>query len=528
MRIALISVSNKEGVGTFGNDLLTLDFKILASGGTADRLRKENVPVTDIAEYIGGKAILGHKVVSLSREIYAGLLASMPEDEAEMAALALPFIDLVCVDMYPMEQEIAKPGATIDSVRKQTDIGGPSMLRAGAKGNRIVISDAKDRQKVINWLKAGEPGRDEFINDLAAKAEATVAKYSLASSRFRSNGGYDGIVGERVYTCCYGENRYQSPAALYSTGTDDPLALHEFKRIEGSEPSYINLTDIDRLLQTMTHIAATFEVNQGKVPSIAVGCKHGNSCGAGVAGTCGHAIHKMTSGDPLALFGGMVMTNFPLTGEMAEIMLTAGGKRVLDGVIAPSFSSQAVEILRRKNDRCRLYENQALGKLTRDSLDKTPILRRVRGGFLLQPNYGFVFDAQDKQLEKSGDVDKDILSDIILAWATGATSNSNTITIVKEGTLIGRGIGQQDRVGCCNIAITYGQRARHDLNGAVAYSDSFFPFPDGPEVLAKAGIKTIFTTSGSQNDKLVREKCRDYGVTLWMIPDAIGRGFFGH
>ncbi len=337
------------------------------------------------------------------------------------------------------------------------------------------------------------------------------------------------VVGQKVADCCYGENRYQSPAALYSTGTDDPLALDKFERVQGSDPSYINLTDVDRLLQTLTHIAAGFDFNKLDVPNIAVGCKHGNSCGEGVDVACGEAIEKMTRGDELALFGGLVMTNFAITEDMAETMLTQGGKRVLDGVIAPSFDAGAIQGLKRKNDRCRLFVNPALATLTKDSLDTEPIVRRVRGGFLKQPNYTYILDVLHEKFEKSGTVNADTLIDIIQAWGICATSNSNTITLVKDGMLIGNGVGQQDRVGGCTLAIARAFRSGFDTTGAVACSDSYFPFRDGPETLAKAGIKAILTTSGSKNgDKETRAVCEEYGIALWMIPDEIGRGFFGH
>lgn len=526
---ALLSVFEKAGIVEFARDLIALGWKIYASGGTARKLQENMLEVHDIAALVGGQAILGHRVVTLSRELAAALLARIPEDEKEMAELGLPVVDLVCVDMYPLAQAIAKPGVTQESVIDMTDIGGPTMLREAAKGNRIVVCNPADRARVIDWLKAGQPNRDEFINELAAEAEFTVSQYCYLSAQYRGQGKYHAVFGRKVADCCYGENRWQSPATLYSTGTDDPLALDKFERVQGSDPSYINMTDIDRLLQTITHIAAGFDFNQLEVPHIAVGCKHGNSCGEGINAACGEAIEKMASGDPLALFGGLVMTNFDITEEMAETMLTQGGKRVLDGVIAPRFDDGAVQALKRKNDRCRLFINPALVRLTKDSLDAEPIMRRVRGGFLTQPNYTYILNILHEKLEKSQNVDSAILADIIQAWGVCATSNSNTITLVKNGVLIGNGVGQQDRVGGCNLAISRAQRSGHDTNGAVACSDSFFPFRDGPETLAKAGIKTILTTSGSKNgDKETRAVCEEYDIALWMIPDEIGRGFFGH
>jgi phosphoribosylaminoimidazolecarboxamide formyltransferase / IMP cyclohydrolase len=528
MPIALLSVYHKEGIVDFARELAALGWDLLASGGTATALRAADLRVRDVADLVGGGAILGHRVVTLSREVHAGLLARMPEDKAEMNNLGLSRVDLVCVDMYPLRAEINRPGSTLASVITQTDIGGPTMLRSGAKGNRIVICDPDDRMRVVQWLKDGMPDALAFVNDLAAKAEFIVSGYCLDSARYRSNVNYDGLIGEKVRECCYGENRHQSPAALFASNSDDPLALDRFDVIQGSDPSYVNWRDVDRLLQTVTHIAAVFDKNHGFVPRIAVGCKHGNPCGAAFGTDEAYAVIRMAQGDPLALFGGIVMANFAIDSILAEVMLTAGGKRVLDGVVAPLFDASAIEALRRKNDRCRLYQNPALAHLSKESLNKAPMIVPVRGGFLRQPNYTFVLDRDAASLEKNGTVPENRESDLLLAWAVGSTSNSNTVTLVKDRILIGNGVGQQDRVGACDLAVRRAERSKHDTIGSVAYSDSFFPFTDAPQRLADAGVAAILTSSGSVNDQKVRDFCAEQGIALWMIPDAEGRGFFGH
>lgn len=530
MPTALLSVYHKEGIVEFARELVVLGWNLIASRGTCKLLREANLSVRDVADLVGGGPILGHRVVTLSREVHAGLLATTLDQE-EMASLGLEYIELVCVDLYPLKETIKDPTKSFADVLEKTDIGGPTMLRSGAKGNRIVICDPADRQRVIDWLKAGKPHEFQFVNDLAAKAEIIIADYCLTSGRYRSNGKFDGLIGRLHQQCCYGENHYQSPAALFTCETSDPLALDKFTLLQGNAPSYINWTDIDRLLRTITHIAAVFDTqrdNQKSSLLMAVGCKHGNPCGAAVGHETEDTIKRMTLGDPLALFGGIVMTNFPITGPAAEIMLTADSKRVLDGVAAPEFTPEAVKILHRRNDRCRLYENHALANLSRESLNQTPIYRPVRGGFLRQPNYKFIFQPDDLQVTHSAAVSIGDEVNLQLAWAIGSTSNSNTITLVKNAALIGNGVGQQDRVGGCKLAIERARRSGHDTEGAVAYSDSFFPFPDGPKELADAGIKVILTSSGSQNDKLTQQLCQERGITLYMIPDSVGRGFFGH
>jgi phosphoribosylaminoimidazolecarboxamide formyltransferase/IMP cyclohydrolase len=345
----------------------------------------------------------------------------------------------------------------------------------------------------------------------------------MASAGYLSGGIYAGFSGERVATCKYGENAWQAPAHLYSTGTPDPLALDKFVVVEGMPPSYNNWCDIDRLLQTMTHITAGYTINQGVNTPIAVGVKHGNPCGAAAGPYLSKVLAKMMAGDPLAIFGGLVMTNFEVDDALCESLT---GK-MLDGIIAPAFTEGAIAMLRRKGNKCRFIVNPALRGLA-GNLDQTPRFRFVRGGFLVQPNYTFIPDFGRGEIVKHGNATTAQECDMMFAWAIGSTSNSNTITLVKDEQLIGNGVGQQDRVGAANLAITRAQRSGHDVTGAAAYSDSFFPFPDGPETLIKAGVTAIFASSGSVKDQATIDVCAKHGVALYMVPDQVGRGFFGH
>lgn len=533
MRTALLSVYDKGGIVEFAKELLALgNWQILASGGTAATLKEASIPVKDVADLVGGGAILGHRVVTLSREVHAGLLAQpTKKDLKELKNLSIPFIDLVCVDLYPLAEEIAKPNATMESVIEKTDIGGPTMLRSAAKGRRIVISQPNQRSQVLDWLKAGEPDSKNFLDKLAADAEAVIAGYCLDSARYSSGGTYDGFVGKATTQCKYGENAPQAPARLFSVDTSDPLAPSKLKLLSGTEPSFNNLAEIDRQLQTITHIAAGFEVNFGKTPLIALGTKHGNPCGAAVGDDPIKVIRKMVMGDPRAIFGGLVMLNFPVDKKVAEELLAYGmksGRRLLDGISAPAFTKDAIKLMERKGDRCRFLANPALKKLSKNSLDKAARFRYVRGGFLQQPNYTFVLDLSSKDVTTNGRLTQAQKRSIVLAWAICATSNSNTVTLVKNDQLIGNGVGQQDRVSCCELAIKRARDAEHDVKGAAAASDSFFPFPDGPETLAKAGVQTIWTTNGSVRDGDTETLCKKKKVTLCWAPDSIARGFFGH
>ncbi|OGI67977.1 hypothetical protein A2738_03980 [Candidatus Nomurabacteria bacterium RIFCSPHIGHO2_01_FULL_42_15] len=576
-KTALISVYNKESITDFAKSLVDLGWKIISSGGTAKYLKDAGISVTDVAEITGMPPILDHRVVTLHPKIHGGLLAlDKPEHLAELEKYGIPFIDLVCVDLYPLEEEIKNKNATRESVIEKTDIGGPTMLRSAAKGGRIVVCDPMDREKVIEWLKNGEPKgkqQEEFLNNLASKVEITISRYCLLSAKYHSQKGYRGFLGEKKEECAYGENAYQKPAFFYKNLNvkEEPLALHNWKLLAGNSMSYNNFCDLDRMMQTMTHIGAGFEKNFAKVPDIAIGAKHGNACGVGLCfaeAGFGHAkagvdskieaVDKMLMGDLRAIFGGSVMLNFKVDEKIAEELIhkfspdikEGKQRRLLDIVAAPEFTPEAIDILARKKGKCRILVNPAIEKAGMSSLDVTSRFRYVRGGFLTQPNYTFVPDLTSNPLLKG----EEEIRDIVLAWAVGCTSNSNTITLVKDGRLVGNGVGQQDRVGAAKLAIFRADDAAKfsadqqknspaseslagtfreenfsaDLSGAVAYSDSFFPFPDAVEVLINRGIKTIFSTSGSVNDEKIIELCKQKSVNLIMLPDTEARGFYQH
>lgn len=415
------------------------------------------------------------------------------------------------------------PNCTLDSVIEKIDIGGPTMLSSGSKGQRLVICDPLDRTGVLNWIKAGQPD-DGTIENLCAKADFTVSRYRMVSAAYRSQGRYAGIFGTLSYMCKYGENAWQKFAGLFSSGRNDSLSIDRFELVAGGVASYNNICDLDRLLQTITHIAAGFESNLRWVPKIAVGVKHGNPCGAAFSDSTEDALELAMCGDHTAIFGGGLITNFPIGEREAEKISV----QKLDIIAAPSISGEAVVRLERKHGKCRFMVNPALGSIGLWSLDTNRRFRYVRGGFLMQDNYTHVLDLKNPSLKKYGIASMHQEFSLILAWAVGSTSNSNTATIVRDNYLIGNGVGQQDRVGAAELAVRRTVRPGHILEGTVAYSDSFFPYPDGPEALVKAGIRTILASSGSIRDKETIELCSAHNVVLYMIPDAEGRGFFGH
>ncbi len=534
MKKALVSVTNKTGLVELGKGLVARGFEILSTGGTARVLKEAGVPVTEVADYTGFPEMMDGRVKTLHPKVHGGILSvrSNPEHLASMLEHGMEPIDIVVVNLYPFEETIAKPDVTLAKAIEQIDIGGPAMIRSASKNYEyvVVVVDPNDYRVVLADIEAQGYVSEETRRRLAAKAFHHTAGYDLAIARFVSLGGYDGMIGKRAATCKYGENAWQAPAHLYSIGTSDPLALDKFVVIEGTPPSFNNWCDIDRSLQTVTHIAAVFQANRGSVPDIAIGVKHGNACGACCGNQSrGEILRLALTGDPLAIFGGLIMANFPITEDVALPLSAEMQSRhiLLDGIVAPSFDPEAIALLRRKNDKCRFVVNPTLNI---PSLDFAPRFRHVRGGFLVQPNYTFVLNLKGDEVQKFGGSWEEDEVDLLLAWAIGSTSNSNTITIVRDQTLLGNGVGQQDRVGAAELAISRVRRSGHSdgCARAVAYSDSFFPFPDAPEALITAGVRTILTSSGSVKDQKTIDLCEELGASLIMVPDALARGFFGH
>ncbi len=332
-------------------------------------------------------------------------------------------------------------------------------------------------------------------------------------------------------TCKYGENAWQAAYfEPWADGTADSLSLQNFVRDPIGAPSYNDMAELDRNVQTLTHIAAGADVNLKTVPYIGIATKHGNPCGAAIGETKEEVVEKLLTGDQIAIFGGTISVNFEIDQALAEklVMYPENKKRFLGSIVAPGFDAGAREYLLAASKKMALYTNPALASLNKDSLEGGKRWRYVRGGRLVQDNYTFVPKLTEAQHLPEKSLKEQQYIDATLAWAIGSTSNSNTITVVKNGELVGNAVGQQDRVGSAALVVMRAKRADHDLDGAVAYSDSFFPFSDGVQVLIDAGIKLIFATTGSIRDQEVQQACLDQGVSLILFPDAQARGFFNH
>lgn len=495
---ALISVFHKAGIADFAERLVALGFDLYSSGGTAKHLREQGLAVIDVADIIGMPPILDHRVVTLHPKIHGGILAlDKPEHQAEMILHGIVRFHVVCVDLYPVIEAIEKPDATVESVMNLTDIGGPTMIRGAAKNHErvIVICDPEDRDFVLAQLE--ETGDVDFgmRKHLAQKVFELMSRYDDAINRFMcQQTGFETatLFLTRGVQVAYAENKCQNPAHLFRHGDDDLLAMPNFE-VTAGEPSYTAYADASGIVDILCLIAESFRRSVGRVPHIVVAGKHGNPCGCAIDWENPHvAIIKALMGDPVAVMGGEVVTNFPVYYEEAEALFAPDSKSNigrnrwgLDVILAPSFEKIAAELLCQKEKR-RLLANK---QLEHPLLPKDPwIWRQVRGGFLRQRTSSFVFDpagATWTGQDFSG-VDLDSL---ILAWACCWRASSNTVVLAKGRMLIGLGCGQQDRIACVRLCLDRAIRAGHNPKGSVFASDGFFPYAEADVEVDVAALR---------------------------------------
>ncbi|HSX15105.1 MAG TPA: bifunctional phosphoribosylaminoimidazolecarboxamide formyltransferase/IMP cyclohydrolase [Candidatus Saccharimonadales bacterium] len=547
-KTALLSVYDKTGLAEFARALVELGFDLVSSGGTSKALAAAGIPHRQVQEVTGFPEMMDGRVKTLHPMILGGILANraVPGHMDDLVTHQIGAIDLVVCNLYPFTVTVAS-GADWDTCIENIDVGGPTMVRAAAKNHAAVgvVVDPADYPRVVTELRNHGGLLKETCLDLAKKAFAHTAAYDTDIAEWISDGGFRGMLVKLAQKCSYGENAWQTPAGVYSTGRTDPLGFSQFDLIEGAPASYNNWVEVaDRQPQTLTHIAAGFERNFGGPPFIAIGTKHGNCCGAAVGDNPAEVIRKMLAGNLKSIHGGLVMTNFAIDSELAEIIRSWNignmKRRILDVISAPDFTDEAISILKRKDGKCRFFVNPNLVDVGEAMLDEAPRLRYIRGGFLREPNYTYVLDFNHPEFSwPFGEPELEVRESAVLAWAVGSTSNSNTMTLVRGGQLLGNGVGQQDRVGAAQLALKIAADAGHGFDESgrfldwyksprvVAYSDSFMPFRDAAETLLAAGVWAVIATNGSINDQEVEDVFATTGCLGW-LPDSAGRGFFNH
>ena len=513
---ALLAPYDKTGLIEFARGLTALGWDLLATGNTERILREAGLPVTSVAEVIGFPEILGGRVKTLHPAIHGGLLArrDKPEHMQELAEHGIEGIDLVVNNLYPFEATVNREGVSEEEALENIDIGGPAMLRAAAKNFQavVVICDPADYDQALADLKAGDI-TSEQRRFLAAKAFQHVALYDTLVARYL-RGDDQGLTYPDELTIGlrkrddldlrYGENPHQA-GALYLEAGRMQQGISGFEQLHGIPMSFNNVLDADAAWRTAIDFTD---------PTIAV-VKHLNPCGLASHEDLKIAYERALSGDPISAFGGIVACNRPIDGELAATMRASvspsSGQRMLyEIIVAPDFTEEALEALRRWRNVRILKVPSAGGSTPID--DAFPYdLRRVSGGFLLQdPDLKPDEDLELKVASKR-EPTEDELADLRFAWRACKHIKSNAIVLAKDRTLLGMGAGQPNRVTSVKIAV---ERAGERARGSVLASDAFFPFFDGLATAAAAGVVAAVEPGGSVRDPEVIAVADAAGMAL--------------
>lgn len=497
---ALVSVSDKTGLVDFVFGLQSLGWEIVATGGTQKLLESEGVKTIGISEVTGFPEILDGRVKTLHPKVHGGILArrELPEHLETLKEQGIETIDLVCVNLYPFRQTIAKEGVSMADAIENIDIGGPSMVRSAAKNWKdvTIICDPSDYDSVLAELKENGRTSDNTRLKLSAKAYTHTAEYDMCIAAYmREKAGLNEklfLEYELKQSLRYGENPHQS-AKFYASIEKSPFSLAFGRQIQGKELSYNNIQDANAALNVLRDFDEPF----------CVALKHMNPCGAAVGRNIEEAWQKAYESDTISIYGGIVAVNRPLTAEVAK-----GMKAIfLEIVIAPSFTPEALEILStKKNLRLMEIDMNRTG-------ESVPQFISVNGGMLAQQ--------LDIQVEKISDdmcvteihPDKVQLADLEFAWKIVKHIKSNAIAVVRDGHTIGVGAGQTNRVGAAEIALKEARNAGF-TEGLILSSDGFLPFDDTVSLAAEYGVTAIVQPGGSIRDEDAIRKADELGIAM--------------
>ena len=494
VRRALISVSDKTGLADFATRLnREFGVELISTGGTAKFLRELGLPVTDVSQVTGFPEMMDGRVKTLHPKIHGGLLALRDNAEhvAAMKEHGIEPIDLVCINLYPFAQTIAKPNVTFDEAIENIDIGGPSMIRSAAKNHRyVLVVTSPDRYgKVLGDLRehggssCGKHRLKQAQRAFAHTAEydATIASYLAAALAPREKLPSTLTLHlQKKQDLRYGENPHQK-GALYVGEQPHEASVAFAKQLHGKELSYINLLDADGALAT---------VKEFDQPAACI-VKHTTPCGCAIADDIATAFARAYEGDPLAAFGGIVALNRPVDLRVAQAITVVD--KLLEVIVAPSFEPDALQLLRDRWKNVRLLEVGATGRV-----DKSQIhAHKIVGGFVVQERDLAGSDESAWNIASQRQPSPQEMRDLKFAWLVCKHVKSNAIAVCKDGMLVGAGAGQMDRVSAARLAIA---KAGDRIPGAVAASDAFFPFPDGPKLLLEAGVTAIIQPGGAMRD----------------------------
>ena len=504
---ALISVSDKTGVVEFAKGLVALGWEILSTSGTMKLLKESGVPVTSVSDVTGFPEICDGRVKTLHPKIHGALLArrDIPEHMKELKDNDIDTIDLVCVNLYPFRETIAKPDVTMEDAVEHIDIGGPSMLRSAAKNweSVTVVCNPADYETILSEIKADGNTTRETRLKLSAKAYTHTAEYDMAISTYmRAQAG----LPEKLFLeydlkqeLRYGENPHQE-AKFFASTVKEPFSLATAEQLNGKELSYNNIQDANATL----NIAREFD------EPFCVGVKHMNPCGSATGKTIAEAWKKAYEADKTSIFGGIVAANREIDLETAQMLKPI----FLEIVMAPSFAPDALELLcTKKNLRVLKVD------MSKDNTVRKQYVS-MNGGMLVQDRDINTKPVSAEQCVTEVKPTEGQLADMEFAWKIVKHVKSNAIVVAKNGMTYGVGAGQMNRIGSAEIALKQAQDTLKEegkdimTEGLVLASDGFFPFNDCVALAAEYGIKAIVQPGGSIRDEDSVKLADEKGITM--------------
>jgi phosphoribosylaminoimidazolecarboxamide formyltransferase / IMP cyclohydrolase len=508
---ALISTYDKTGLDTFARGLVELGWELVASGGTAAYLVELGLDVELVETLTDSPEMLGGRVKTLHPRIHAAILArrDLDEDVATLEQFEIEPFDLVCVNLYPFTDVASKRGVTEAETVEMIDVGGPSMLRGAAKNFAFCAPICRPERYgfVLDELRANGQLSLETRRELAAESFATTAAYEAAiAAWFAEPEPFPPTLGlslEKVTDLAYGENPHQRAAYYADRGVRRHL-LSRVEQVHGKELSFNNLNDLS---------AARLLAREFALPCCVI-VKHANPCGVAIGATADEAYDKALASDPTSAYGGVVVLNREVDGPLGEKL----AEQFVEVLLAPGFTADALEALRRKQGTRVLVDNER-----RVDEPGERHFKRVIGGMLVQDADAEIDDREGWTVA-CGKPDELQWGDLVFAWRVCKHVSSNAIVLAKDLATIGIGAGQMSRVDAVRIAVEKAAAYGHDVAGAALASDAFFPFPDGPRIALDAGVAAIVQPGGSKRDQDVVDAVQKASATMVFT----GRRHFRH
>jgi len=503
---ALISVSDKTGLLPFAKALAERGVEILSTGGTAKLLADNGVPVTEVSDHTGFPEMMDGRVKTLHPKIHGGILGRRGIDDLVMDEHAIPPIDMVVVNLYPFEQAVADPDCTLGTAIENIDIGGPTMLRAAAKNHAdvTVVVDAGDYDRVLAEMDENSGAVTAATRfDLAVKTFEHTANYDGAIANYlgaRLDGGLApfprtiNLQFRQVQAMRYGENPHQK-AAFFIERDQPEACISTARQLQGKELSYNNIADTDAALEC---------VKQFSEGPACVIVKHANPCGVALGGTLAEAYERAFSTDPESAFGGIIAFNRELDAETARAIVD---RQFVEVIIAPSVAPEAAEAVAGKKN-VRLL---ACGEWTSEAIHRLDF-KRVNGGLLVQ-DADLQLNQEMRVVTRRAPTEKE-MEDLAFTWRVAKFVKSNAIVYGRDNMTIGVGAGQMSRVNSARIAGIKAEQAGLSVPGSVMASDAFFPFRDGLDNAAAAGIRAVIQPGGSMRDEEVIAAADEHDIAM--------------